>query len=363
MKAVRGAGSGVDVVEVDEPGGPGELITIRSASICGSDYMYLQAGSRFIMGHELAGVTEAGDPVAVEAVFGCMACDLCRSGRYNLCPRVAETAPGFTANGGMAERYRVPSERLVHLPPGLDVVNASLVEPMAVSLHGVRLGGVGADRRVAVVGGGAVGLLAVAAAQALGAPEVALEARHPIQKEAGERLGAAQVSGLYDVVIEAAGSASSLARSVELAAPGGTVVILGVYMAGFEPPFLPLFTKEVRLVPSMAYSGDVAARHGEAVGEADAGDGGGAARDVDRAARESTAPRPAGVQLRDRRHPDHSPLLTGRGAASLPGGRQPFRSHQGGRRALRAPESVGRGGGVGSCRSPRPQDGVWLAAA
>jgi 2-desacetyl-2-hydroxyethyl bacteriochlorophyllide A dehydrogenase len=256
MKAVRGAGTGVDVVEVDEPEGPGELVTIRSASICGSDYMYLQLGSRYIIGHELAGVTDAGDPVAVEAVFGCMACDLCRSGRYNLCPRVAETAPGFTADGGMSERYRVPAERLVPLPPGLDIRDASLVEPAAVSWHGVRRGGVDAGRRVAVVGGGAVGLLAVAAARAFGAEDVALESRHSIQKEAGERLGAARVRGLYDVVIEAAGSASSLARSIELAAPSGTVVILGVHMAAFEPPFLPFFTKEVRVVPSMAYSGD-----------------------------------------------------------------------------------------------------------
>jgi 2-desacetyl-2-hydroxyethyl bacteriochlorophyllide A dehydrogenase len=256
MKAVRGAGTGVDVVEVDEPSGPGELITIRSASICGSDYMYLQAGSRYVMGHELAGVTESGDPVAVEAAFGCMACDLCRSGRYNLCPSIAENALGFTIDGGMSERFRVPADRLVPLPPGLAISDASLVEPASVSWHGVRLGGVDASRRVAVVGGGAVGLLAVAAARAFGAADVGLEARHRNQKEAGERLGAAPVSGLYDVVIEAAGSGSAMARAIDLAVPGGSVVILGVHMSAFEPPFLPLFTKEVRLVPSICYSAD-----------------------------------------------------------------------------------------------------------
>jgi 2-desacetyl-2-hydroxyethyl bacteriochlorophyllide A dehydrogenase len=252
MKAVRGAETGVDVVEVDEPSGPGELVAIRSASICGSDYMYLQAGSRFVMGHELAGVTEAGDPVAVENVFGCGTCELCRSGRYNLCPSMAEKALGFTIDGGMSERFRVPADRLVPLPPGLDVSDASLVEPASVSWHGVRLGGVDAGHRVAVVGGGAVGLLAVAAARAFGATDVGLEARHRNQIEAGERLGAAPVSGLYDVVIEAAGTGSALARAVDLAVPGGNVVILGVHMWSFEPPFLPLFTKEVRLVPSIA---------------------------------------------------------------------------------------------------------------
>jgi threonine dehydrogenase-like Zn-dependent dehydrogenase len=256
MKAVRGAGTGVEIVEVDEPSGPGDLVTIRSASICGSDFMYLRTGSRYVIGHEVAGVTDAGDPVAVENVFGCATCDLCRTGRYNLCPTMAENALGFTVDGGMSERFRVPDGRLVPLPPGLPVTDASLVEPASVSWHGARLGGVDADTRVAVVGGGAVGLLAVAAARALGAAEVGLEARHRIQKEAGERLGASPVRDLYDVVIEAAGSGSALARAIDLAVPGGTVVILGVHLSGFEPPFLPLFTKEVRLVPSIAAGAD-----------------------------------------------------------------------------------------------------------
>jgi 2-desacetyl-2-hydroxyethyl bacteriochlorophyllide A dehydrogenase len=256
MKAVRGAGDGVDVVEVDEPTGPGELLTVRSASICGSDFMYLRAGSRYVIGHELAGVTEAGDAVAVEAIFGCMACGLCRSGRYNLCSMIAETGLGFSVDGGMSERFRVPAARLVPLPPGLAIRDASLVEPAAVSWHGVRLGGVDGNSRVGVVGGGAVGLLAVAAARAFGAEDVGLEARHRNQEEAGERLGATPASGLYDVVIEAAGSLNAVARAVELAAPGGTVVVLGVHLAGFELPFLPFFTKEVRVVPSIAYSGD-----------------------------------------------------------------------------------------------------------
>ena len=79
--------------------------------------------------------------------------------------------------------------------------------------HTVRLAGGGPDKRVAVVGGGAIGLMAVAAARAMGAEEVSLEARYPHQIELGERLGATQPSGLYDVVIEAAGSESALHRA------------------------------------------------------------------------------------------------------------------------------------------------------
>ena len=71
--------------------------------------------------------------------------------------------------------------------------------------------------------------MTVAAARAMGAAEVSLEARYPHQIELGERLGATETSGLYDVVIEAAGSESSLHRCTELARPGGTMGVLGVF--------------------------------------------------------------------------------------------------------------------------------------
>jgi 2-desacetyl-2-hydroxyethyl bacteriochlorophyllide A dehydrogenase len=254
MRAVRSTGEGVEVVDVDQPAGPGELLTMRTASICGSDLGYIAMGSRFVLGHELAGVTEDGRRVAVEAAFGCMTCAQCRRGDYNLCARIAETGLGLAVDGGMSHWFRAPVERLVDLPPGLDLADASLVEPASVAWHGLRSGNVGPDTRVAVVGGGAIGLLAVAGARAMGAPEVALEARHDAQIAAGERLGATTTDGgLYDVVVEAAGSPSALTRAVDLAAPGGCVVLIGVHTSGFEPPFLPLLLKEVRLVPAIAY--------------------------------------------------------------------------------------------------------------
>jgi threonine dehydrogenase-like Zn-dependent dehydrogenase len=108
--------------------------------------------------------------------------------------------------------------------------------------------------RVAIVGAGALGLLAVAGARRMGADDVSLEARHPHQREAGERLGAVVgTKGAYDVVVEAAGSSESLARSIELAAPGGTVVVLGVHLGTVEVDWMPLFNREARIVPSLGY--------------------------------------------------------------------------------------------------------------
>jgi 2-desacetyl-2-hydroxyethyl bacteriochlorophyllide A dehydrogenase len=254
MKAVRSVEGGVAVVELDNPPGSGELLEMKAVSICGSDLSYIRFGSRSILGHELAGVREDGTAVVVEAIYGCMECAQCARGAYNLCPTHGQRALGISADGGMAEHFRAPAARLVPLPPGLAIADASIVEPAAVSWHALRLAGSGQGTRVAVVGAGALGLLAVAGARCRGATEVALQARHPYQKEAGERLGACvDPDGLYDVVVEAAGTQESLARCGELVAPGGTIVVLGVHFGPVQLDWMPLFHKEARVIPSLGY--------------------------------------------------------------------------------------------------------------
>jgi threonine dehydrogenase-like Zn-dependent dehydrogenase len=252
MRAVRNAPPSVEVVEIDEPEGDGELVRVAATGICASDLNYLRFGSTQIAGHEFAGVLEDGTPVAVEAIFGCGACPQCEQGSYNRCER-GVVGLGMTDPGGMCEWYRAPRHVLAPLPEGLAVADACLVEPASVAWHGCHLGGIGADTRVAVVGAGAIGILGAASAQAMGAPDVAVEARHPHQHEARERIGAVTPTDGYDVVIETGGSESALHRAVELTRPGGTVVHIGVYDADTIWPRHEVFMKEIALRPSLGY--------------------------------------------------------------------------------------------------------------
>jgi threonine dehydrogenase-like Zn-dependent dehydrogenase len=255
MKAVRAVDGGVTVVDVDEPPGAGELLAVKAAGICSSDFLYISFNTGRVLGHELALVREDGTPAVLEALYGCMECEQCRAGRYNRCPTHPQRALGVTADGGMAEQFRAPPARLVPLPAGLDLGDASIVEPASVSWHALRLAPTGPDSRVAVVGAGALGLLAAAGARRMGADDVAVEARYPHQQEAAERLGArVGTDGLYDVVVEAVGSAAGLARSIELVAPGGTVVVVGVHTAPtLELDWQTMFHREARVVPSLGY--------------------------------------------------------------------------------------------------------------
>ena len=56
MKAVRNAPPSVEVVDVDEPEGEGELVRVVATEICASDLKYLRWGSTQIAGHQFAGV-------------------------------------------------------------------------------------------------------------------------------------------------------------------------------------------------------------------------------------------------------------------------------------------------------------------
>ncbi|MGE0878187.1 MAG: zinc-binding dehydrogenase [Acidimicrobiia bacterium] len=254
MRAVRNAPPSVEVVEIDEPEGPGELVRVRATGICASDLLYLKYGSTQIAGHEFAGTLEDGTAVAVEPIFGCGTCEFCLVGSYNMCAQ-GPTSLGMVDPGGMCEWFRAPKHSLVPLPNGLSVVDASLVEPASVAWHACNLGTINADTRVAVVGGGAIGILAAAAAQTMGATDVAVVARHPHQHEARETIGANTPNGRYDVVIETAGSESGLHDAVELARTGGTVVWIGVFDDSIKWPHNAAFMREIAMKPSLGYCG------------------------------------------------------------------------------------------------------------
>lgn len=233
----------------------GVRVRIRSAGICGSDLQLVESAfaPEVTLGHEMAGELDDGTPVAIEPLVTCRTCDCCERGDYNLCREGPKSVIGVGLDGGMAEEIVVPERCLAPLAPGVSVADASLIEPLAVAVHGIRRVGVGPGARVAVIGGGSIGLCALAAAQAAGA-EVALVARHDAQRAAGERLGAGSVKGEYDVVVDCAGSASALGEAVSVARPGGTLLLLGTYWSGMEMPGIPLCMKEIRVVPSSMYS-------------------------------------------------------------------------------------------------------------
>jgi len=253
MRAVRNTERGIEIIDTADPTGDGALVHIRSAGICGSDLKLIEVGPTPVtLGHELAGVLDDGTPVAVEPLLPCGDCDQCTAGSYGRCRRGGAIFVGLAADGGMADAMLVPERALVRLAPGVRVEDACIVEPLAVAQRGLRVIGAERGMRVAVVGGGTIGLAAVAVARAVGC-DVALIARHDHQRVAGERLGAGPPFSEYDVVVEAGGTESAMASATELAAPGATVLVLSTYWGPMVVPGVVALVKELRIESSIVY--------------------------------------------------------------------------------------------------------------
>jgi 2-desacetyl-2-hydroxyethyl bacteriochlorophyllide A dehydrogenase len=255
MRAVRIGEVGPGVVEVPEPEPtPDEVvIEVVTSGVCGSDLHLLAFGPRpGTLGHEVGGLVD-GRPVTFSPVVHCGACEPCRHGHTAICQVGANAVYGIHRTGGMAERVAVERSALVELPPGIDAELACLVEPVAVGLHGINAAEVVAGMRVAVVGAGTVGLVVGAVARLRGA-SVDIVARHPCQQQAAERLGLGRdLSGRYDVTVDAAGTASAVAQAVKACRPGGTVLISGTYWGDVTMPGMAIQLKELRILPVVYY--------------------------------------------------------------------------------------------------------------
>lgn len=264
MKAVRCIDGRMRLCDVPRPvPRDGQvLVAVASAGICSSDLHMARLGlldPQVTVGHEIAGRLVDGTPVVVEPVTPCgQRCDFCDGGDYNLCPASVRQVLGIGADGGMAEYVAADAAGIVPLGGiGDGIRDASLVEPLAVGVHGLRLADVGAGsggRRILVIGGGALGLCAAAAARHDGA-EVAVLARHDAQRAAADRIGAGEVGdGRYDLVVDAAGTPEALAEAARRARRGGTLLLLANYWGtDIVLPGGSVMFKELRILTGIMY--------------------------------------------------------------------------------------------------------------
>ena len=268
------------------------LIDIKATGICGSDLNMNKAKTAaddLPAGHEIAGVIVEtgtgvsnqliGKRVAVEVLGSGRACNncwYCRQGQYIHCP--SSTKETRTNNredsksGGFSELI---TRKITGCYPILDSMNWSegaLVEPLAVSVHGLRIGQIKGGDNVAILGAGTIGLTAVAAAKKLGAGKIFVTAKHPQQAEMAKRLGADYTAdpsdGSFeelilemtggkgaDLTVETVGGSrvDSLVQSIDCTRKQGRIVILGVFYGDLAINWARPILKELTIQGSICY--------------------------------------------------------------------------------------------------------------
>ena len=197
--------NGVDTFEIKrierlDPGPGDAVVKVRAEGICGSDlnqYRKQTEPDTFPAGHETAGeIVEVGEAVspsmvgqrvAVEVIGhgkACLTCWYCRLGQYRNC-----TDQGDYAGGGFAQYVTRKAAGCYPLADSLTWEEGALVEPLAVSIQGLRRGPLVPGDTVVVLGAGNIGLTAIAAARAMGAGKIIVTARHPQQAELAKTIG------------------------------------------------------------------------------------------------------------------------------------------------------------------------------
>ena len=240
------------------------LVRIRACGICGSDLHSYRRGTRedppgYWWGHEAAGEVvdllphpgkeprvRIGDLVTVDPPLAraCGLCAWCLSGAPVHCEN---KRGGDDWTGMYAPLAKRDVRGLFPLAGSMSARLGALVEPLAVSVHAVRLAGMKEGARVAVLGAGTIGLTALIAARGLGAAEVYVTARHRHQAELASALGADKVlpedpeeseraladftsGAMADLVIETVGgTAPTVNQAFRLVRRRGTVAILGLF--------------------------------------------------------------------------------------------------------------------------------------
>ena len=281
MRALAITEHGAPLQEMEGPDpvpGPGEaLVLVEAAGICRSDIHY-RAGTRpvpglpLVPGHEVAGTVleadgiRAGTRVAVHYLESCGACDACRRGAEQFC--VSGRMIGLDREGGYATHIVVPVRNLHPIPETVPTSAAAVMMcSTATSLHALRRAGLQPNERVAVLGAGGLGMSAIRLAILMGAGEVFAVDINPRKLKAAERSGAigvdgtgdvvAALRGMVDVALELVGLPSLMRTAVDVLAPGGRAVAVGITDDSFPlDPFHDLVLREVQLIGSADHLAD-----------------------------------------------------------------------------------------------------------
>lgn len=249
------------------------LLRIEACGLCGSDWEqylgHLNRGMPIIPGHEILGTVEKlgkqarerwglaeGDRVALDASVPCGTCRECTAGAYKRCPNrlgygihVTTAVAPFLWGGYATHAYLHPRALLQRVPREIPTAVMTLFNPLSNAVGWtIEVGGVGLNSSVVICGPGQRGLLAVVAAREAGADQIIVTGtkqdayRLKVARELGatatidvdatdpvEEVKALTHGALVDVVVDmSAGGTDPIVQAMDMARPGGTVVLAGI---------------------------------------------------------------------------------------------------------------------------------------
>ncbi|KAJ0099598.1 hypothetical protein Patl1_20047 [Pistacia atlantica] len=306
---------------------------MKAVGICGSDVHYLKTmrcadfvvKEPMVIGHECAGIIEEvgnevktlvpGDRVALEPGISCWRCNLCKEGRYNLCPemkffatppvhgslanQVNENATFLTIDIHVGKAIKVktvafafciwvlcddysvhfwhivvhPADLCFKLPENVSLEEGAMCEPLSVGVHACRRANIGPETNVLIMGAGPIGLVTLLAARAFGAPRIVIVDVDDYRLSVAKDLGAddivkvsinlqdvaeevAQIHkamGRVDVSFDCAGFNKTMSTALSATHAGGKVCLVGMGHLEMTVPLTPAAAREVDVIGIFRY--------------------------------------------------------------------------------------------------------------
>ncbi len=266
MKALRWVNGQLQLAEIPRPGMSEEaVIQVTYAGICATDAAIVRGYTGFsgTLGHEFVGVVAyapdaawIGRRVVGDINVACGACEACQSGNGHHCAQRAVIGIR-QREGAFAEYLALPLRNLYAVPDAVSDLDAVFAEPLAAACRILEQVPWRPGQPVAVLGDGKLGQLIAQVLHAHGLA-VTLIGRHARKLAIAAKAGIAtchadelqSATRLFEVVVEAAGSATGFADALRLVRPRGTVVLKSTSETPWMLPPAAVVVPEVTLVGS-----------------------------------------------------------------------------------------------------------------
>jgi threonine dehydrogenase-like Zn-dependent dehydrogenase len=265
MKAIFWDGHAVSLDSSYPPPVPDQetaIIKVHLAGICSTDLEIFRGYMNFrgVPGHEFVGSVQHGPEkwlgkrVVGEINLGCGHCEYCARDLSRHCPN--RTVMGIlNADGAFAEAVAVRLENLHLVPDSINDEQAVFTEPLAAAFEILQQIQVSTGDEILILGDGKLGNLCAQVLRLTGAKVTAL-GKHQDKLDLIKRTGVRTMllnnwkPRLFDVVVEATGSAAGLELAISAVRPRGTLVLKSTVAEAHQVSLAPVVINEINLIGS-----------------------------------------------------------------------------------------------------------------
>ena len=247
------------------------LIKVTLAGICNTDYEITKGymGYVGVLGHEFVGIVEEvnsenpddkkwlGKRVVAEISYGCddPSCEWCAQKNYRHCP-TRHTLGIVNKDGCFAEYMTMPLNVLFEVPTNVPDEQAVFVEPLAAACEISEQLHIEPMKKVLVLGDGKLGLTTALTLHAQNL-DITLVGKHQNKLDIASAQGVKTkllqdltIENIYDVVVEATGTAGGFETSMALTKPRGVLVLKSTVATGKELNLAPIVINEITVLGS-----------------------------------------------------------------------------------------------------------------